>query len=400
LPTVPETVREMLAHIERLLGGRTSRHDEAAILAILHAATGSELSTLLCAIDLRRLVGDVDDRRLGPKNRTALLSLFGEDRLDELDVPARAALISALQAGRTDDLDERSIVKIVLGTRGAELTELKNALDAGADHRDLQQLVYSDIDDDDRRARVLAHIASEGAPEGTRSVKLLSDIDDTFYCNWVDQRYPKKTVYPGVRQLYLEIDRGPDQHSDRLGDVAFVTARPKDRPGVIERLTHRTLRAGGAHDPTILSGSFKNLIGNASIADKKLQNFVEYAALFPEYDFVFVGDSGQGDAMFGQRMRETRPERVRAVLIHDVVATSAAQRDRWAAVGVELFDTYIGAAVLSLERRLVHPDGCRRVVDAAMRDLEAIEFDDGQRADARRREHERDRARAEAALSA
>ncbi len=30
------------------------------------------------------------------------------------------------------------------------------------------------------------------------------------------------------------------------------------------------------------------------MALKKLQNFKEYAALYPEYSFVFIGDNGQG----------------------------------------------------------------------------------------------------------
>ncbi len=154
-----------------------------------------------------------------------------------------------------------------------------------------------------------------------REVKVLSDIDDTFYANWKDARYPKKTVYPGVLQFYAELDRGPGPVPGRAGDLTFVTARPGDRLGLVEDATIKALAERGQLTATVLAGSFTRLIGNRTIAEKKLENFLEYRRLYPEYDFVFVGDSGQGDIHFGQRMLELAPGVVRAVFIHDVVAT-------------------------------------------------------------------------------
>ena len=49
------------------------------------------------------------------------------------------------------------------------------------------------------------------------------------------------------------------------------------------------------------------------MAVKKLQNFELYQALYPEFDFIFVGDSGQGDVSLGTMLLEKFPDRVREV---------------------------------------------------------------------------------------
>jgi hypothetical protein len=381
----------------RLRRGHTNRHDEAYILHQLSEAPTGVLSAVLERLSLSRLFGEVDDRRfLGPDRLSALYALLCVERLDELPVPVRARIVDGASRGRTGSADERAIRDVFLGTRGEALSELKNAIDTGDDHHDLQQLVYGDIDDDDVRSEILDHIQAEAASVPRREVKVLSDIDDTFYCNWKDERFPKKTVYPGVRQLYIELDRGPHIEPGRMGDIAFVTARPRDRPGFVERLTHQTLRELGVADPTVLAGSFRALHSNEAIAKRKLRNFREYAALFPEYGFVFVGDSGQGDAGFGAAMREHDPERVRAILIHDVVDTPTETRRSWAARGVTFFDTYVGAGIEAHALGLIETRGVVRIAEAALDELAQIAFDDEGACAPRRAELERDVARARA----
>jgi hypothetical protein len=378
--------------IDRRLAGRTDRRDEAAIIELLRNAGDALLDRALTTLDLGRVLGDVDDRLLGPDHATTLLTLLTRERLSALGVEARARLVAALQRGRTPERDEAAIENILLGTSGAQLTALKNLLDSGSDHRDLQQLVHSDIDDDARRARILGHIASEAAQLDPHEVKVLSDIDDTFYANWKDRRYPKKTIYPGVRQLYRELDLGPDG-SGRIGDLAFVTARPRDRPGVVERATHGALRERGLEQATVLAGSFFHLLSNESIADKKLDNFRQYAELFPEYGFVFIGDSGQGDADFGARMLELEPERVRAILIHDVVQSADDIRDSWRGRGVRLFHSYAGAACEAFELGLIGGEGLKRVASSCREELAAVTFDEPEAGTAREAELQRDLSR-------
>ena len=376
-----DTTSDMLDEIRRLMSGHTDRNEEARIIEILKRADADQLNDLLQELDLSRLISDIDDRPFGPDNRTALLELLTQNRVNDLEAESRSAIMNALQKGHTGKLDERGIRNIFVNTKGAGLTELKNEIDAGGDYRDLQQLVFTDIDSSDIREEILDHIKHEGAAIGRLSaVKALSDIDDTFYANWKDERFPKQTVYPGVRQLYEELG----------GDLAFVTARPRDRPGVVEQATHEMLRSHGLDDVTVLAGCVSKLLTNASIAEKKLQNFVEYAQLYPEYGFVFIGDSGQGDAMFGKQMLVREPDRVKAVLIHDVVASDKATRRQWRDDGVILFDTYVGAAIEARTAELIDDDAVQRVIDAATRELDAIKFDSASQHYARRRDLDRD----------
>ncbi len=377
--------------IRTLLEGHTSRAEEAQILALLGEAAAAELDEVIAAIDVNLLFSGVDDRLVGPDHRTALRALLSETRLGDLKVPARAAIARALQRGRTCDADEQALVRILLETRGKDLTALKNALNEAGDHRDLQKLVWVDIDDAQRRHTLLAHFAREAVPTG--EVKVLSDIDDTLYENWKDTRYPPKTVYPGVVQFYAELDAGP-RGEGRLGDLTFVSARPTDPLGAVEALTHRTLRSHGIKVAAVLTGSVISARSNQAIAQKKLENFLQYQALYPEYGFVFVGDSGQGDVMFGEAMRERAADAVKAVFIHDVVATPQPRRDELAKKGVHLFDTYVGAAVTALELQLISREGLERVCEAAQEKLRAIPFADEAQKRARWDDLERDLARA------
>lgn len=376
------SAQELRQLVEQRLDGHTDRDDEAAILDALAQAAPAALEGALLEMDLAALIGDVDDRTFGPDHRTALFRLMFHERLDVQSPKLRARWVDALSRGHTDDLDERGIRSIVVGTRGAELTALKNAIDEGDDHRHLLHVVYSDVDDEVMRGEMLAHIQREAATLPRAGRKVLSDIDDTFYCNWTDERFPGKTVYPGVLSLYESLSTG--------GEVVFVTARPEDRTGYVEAATHRTLRARGVRSPVILAGSITKLHSHDAIADGKLDSFVRYAALYPEYDMLFLGDSGQGDAAFGAAMRERAPEQVCAVLIHDVLGVPSDERARWAERGVSFFDTYLGAARLAEGLGLLDRAAVRRVRAAAEAELDALTFETDTLRDARRAELARD----------
>lgn len=60
----------------------------------------------------------------------------------------------------------------------------------------------------------------------------------------------------------------------------------------------------------MLTGTWRNVLGNKNIAKKKFQNFQQYRVLFPEYGFIFNGDSGQGDALVGFMMLTRYPNSV------------------------------------------------------------------------------------------
>ncbi len=122
-PEVPSAL-PLLEEIRRRMGARTDRHDEWSILETLLGTTAEELDFLARRLDLRALLGDMDDRWIGPRNRTALLELLTADRLEHLGTRARAAVVAALQRGRTGAAAERSIRLVLVGTREREAEPL------------------------------------------------------------------------------------------------------------------------------------------------------------------------------------------------------------------------------------------------------------------------------------
>jgi hypothetical protein len=394
------TASPKLQTLRALMTGHTDRREEQQILQLFETATAAELNYLLTNVDVEALFSDVDDRLVGPDNLTALLELLCVKRAHELGLPMRAGIMFSLQKGPTPLLAERMIRALFLGLRGRELTEFKNLLDGRGNYRDLQQLVFTDVDDPAVRQDILDHIHREAATAPSGENKVLSDIDDTFICNWKDTRYPPKTVYPGVLQFYRELDRGPGVIPGREGDLTFVSARPMDPLGFIEDKTLETLRQHGVGPAVMLAGAFTHLIGNARIAEKKFDNFTRYAQLYPEYGFIFTGDSGQGDVSFGEQMLAAHPDSVRAIFIHDVVATPEPVRQVWRAQRIFFFDTYVGAAVEAYEVGVIARDGVARVARAAQEELEKIPFASEDQRRARREELTRDLQRAEALSAA
>jgi hypothetical protein len=385
---------QKLQTLRSLMTGHTDRREERRILDLLGEASATELNHLLLNVSLDALLSDLDDRVIGPDHRTELLEMLCVKRARELGLPVRAALVTALQKGRTHGLAERMLRALFLGLSGRELTEFKNLLDGRGNSHDLQQLLFHDIDDALLRQDILTHIQREAEIVPSGENKVLSDIDDTFLANWKDTRYPPKTVYPGVLQFYRELDRGPGPVPGREGDLTFVSARPQDPLGYIEDRTLATLREHGVPSAVMLSGAFTHLLGNARIAAMKLENFSRYVQLYPEYGFVFTGDSGQGDVLFGEQILSTWPEQVRAVFIHDVVATPESVRQSWRDKRVFFFDTYVGAAVEAFEVGVIARDGVARVVGAAREDLARVTFASEAQLSARVLELERDIQRA------
>lgn len=389
------------------MAGHTTRGEEKEILFLLEEAGADDLNTILDQVVLEDLFNDVDDHFWGPKNKTRLLDMLSRQRLPELKVSSRAGIVDGLQRGptvlseeeETDDglraggIEERAIGNIFLGTHGAQLTELKNAVNAGADHYDMHQLLNHDVDDQGIVSDMLAHFRNEASDPGDR-IKPLSDIDDTFYSSLKDERYPSGTVYPGVLAFYQELDRGPLEESpDPEGDLTFITARPEDRPGLIKDRAHRTLREHGVREAAVLAGSFTGLIDHERMAAKKFENFEQYAQVYPEYNFSWLGDSGQGDAILGQKMLEQYPDRVKGVFIHDVIGLPAERRAELQEQGIHVFDTYVGAALEAHRRGLISEPGLHRIAAAVQSELNEIEFDSPEQRAARQADLDADLAR-------
>jgi hypothetical protein len=396
---VDEDANRQLQTLRALMDGLTSASDERKILEILRDATPEDLNFLLSRVDLNALFADLDDRIIGPDHLTDTLRLLCVDRRDDLLPDVQARIVFAMQSGPTWTVRERFMRDLFLGHGGQALTAFKNLLNGHGTHHDLEKLVFDDIDDDGIRNEILDHFEREAATAPSGELKILSDIDDTLYARLKDDRYPSGTIYPGVLALYDELDVGPGPVPGEAGDLTFVTARPTDVLGLIENRTRDMLVRSGLDMHSVLTGSFLNLTSHSSMAEKKLGNFRRYLRLFPEYGFVFIGDSGQGDVMFGQQMLEAGRDAVKGVFIHDVVSTPASKRAHWREAGIVFFDTYAGAAAEAYRAGLISRDGLKRVMRATTDELAAVAFDSGTQQEARFADLERDIALAEDMLA-
>ena len=375
--------------LQALIAGRDGASESAAILDLIRGAGTADLNRMLADLHGPSLFTKLD-----PGRRAELTRLLGRQRLGELEAGPLAHVVHGLQSSRRTALRDEVLVEIVLSRRGTDLVRLKNLINTAEDHQDLEDLVWVDLHEPDRR-RVLAHIEREAVGLSIRDPKVLSDIDDTVFCKLHDRRWPRGLIYPGALALLDALDLGPKDEPFDLGDLTFVTARPADAWGLVENLSRTALRRAGVSRLSVLSGSLRALVSKEAMAVRKLENIDHYRRLFPEYQLVFIGDSGQGDVIVAETLVRTNPEATRLVMIHDVVESSQAVRDRQTAAGIVFFDTYVGAAAEAYARGLISARGLGQVAKEAVGGFERTRWDSVQQRDRMRGWFERDLARVE-----
>ena len=222
---------------------------------------------------------------------------------------------------------------------------------------------------------------------GLFGVKVLSDIEDTIRASFggphgVDQWYPRHSFYPGALKLcqFLDTTWQPDVPSCNL---VFLSSRFRLYKERIEEVDLQPLiplyKTEALHSfPTLLQGRFRtSLLGkmlqyvNATfihrrLADDRRHMCINYRRLYQEYDFIFMGDDGQGDLLAAQETVREEAQGVsqwRCALIHKVAAKrrrprrplvipeeadadlGSAWESTWRSQGLIYHDTYIGAAV-------------------------------------------------------
>lgn len=363
-----------------LISGFTGPDRERQVLTLLRSCSTHELNTLLNGVDMADLFDNLDNRLIGPDNQTALIQLLCHDRRPELTLANRAGLIYGMQAGFTTHEMQRAIRHIILAESGANLTTLKNIINTRKDEHDLEGLLWHDIDDRAIRQEILAHFAAEAAGVVRREARVISDIDDTVFCQLHDQRYPRGIVYPGILALLEALDAGPDDRPRSVGDLTFVTARPNDIFGIIESASRRALAGAGVATPSVIGGSFLAIHSGEVMAAQKLENIQHQIDLFPEYHIVFFGDSGQGDLLVAAGLWDDQAHHLKAVFIHDVRQLDAARRASYTRQQIHLVDTYVGAATIARNLGLISDTGWQRVAAEARQNVATIAWEsDAQR---------------------
>lgn len=314
----------------------------------------------------------------------------------------------------TDVTKELRMERLILSISIEDLKLFKFALEYDGDYKDMVEYIFHDIDNNEYQKRIIEHFRGAQRSIG---IKVLSDVDDTMYANLIDARYPKKTLYPGVLEFYDALKREPFA----LTSIPITTLSA--RPGLIifeERSLNGLVELSGYKlCPSGLSGEIvssfagtastlvRNKLGKYILGSEENQiglvkyaNFLSFAEVYPEYGYVFVGDSGQADALTARLMitedLDLPKETPRAIttFIHDIRqsvdderAASSSFNDLGSDVlvnktsatgrGVIVFRNYIEAAVIAhihsttLEN-LITLEGLARVTKSALEQFHKI----------------------------
>jgi hypothetical protein len=319
----------------------------------------------------------------------------------------------------TGERKEVRMERLLLSVAPEQLPAFKFPLEYDVDYKDFEEYVFHDIDAPDRRARILEHL--KRTPP-LRGVKVLTDVDDTMYANLVDARYPKKTLYPGVLEFYEAVKEEPFGELPAI-PITTLSARPNPIAGALEESSLHGLVEFTKQRlcPSGLSGAlFSSVHGTLQtlardklepLSDKidldqedaigrvKFTNFGNFSSVYPEYRYVFVGDSGQADALTaGLMVTKTSLEgtaRVVTTFIHDLrqaddnKAASASfralspdlvvGRTSPTGHGVIVFRNYIEAAVIAHRHSttlgdLITAEELARITGAALQAFQTIQF--------------------------
>jgi hypothetical protein len=358
--------------------------------------------------------------------RSALLQLLCVERAHDLTPRSRGLVLDALQRLRLSAhaRGEELAASVLCSTPAADLPLLKTLLDARGSAETLHKLVWRDMHSEAVRGAVLAHIdaaARSGAAPRWPALwnqhgaprRVLSDVDDTLLSSGgafpagVDARFPRRAVYPGavrfLEELQLDGEQARDGHwpDEWPGALVFLSARPRVYKDLAEqaslalfaslRASHG-MRCAPALLPGTLGSGIEMVFGSCdALARQKAATFVEYARLFPESRFVFVGDNGQGDVLAGAAVAAQLGARVEGLFFHLVQPLEAtpgyspAALAQWRQLGAVFFKTYVGAATAAARRGLLCAAALRRVALAAHAEMQALRF---RRAEAREQARE------------
>ncbi len=353
---------------------------------------------------------------LDKRIRSAGLSLADKIEVFKRLAPrAEDSLLGAI----TGERKELRMERLLLSVPPEDLPLFKFALEYDGDYKDLVEYIFHDIDNEEYQARIIEHFQTSPQRIG---IKVLTDVDDTMYANLVDERYPKKTLYPGVLEFYDSLQKEPF----KLGvtPITTLSARPNPIGGKLEEASLKSLVQFTRMRlcPSALSGALVSstagtiqTLGRAhldflsdeiphgqedKIGKVKFENFSKFSKVYPEYRYVFVGDSGQADPLTAQLMVTSGStegvSRVVTTFIHDLRPSEDDDRPASPTFrslppnvligkrsatgrGVIVFRNYIDAAIVAhmhsatLEN-LVTAEGLARITMAALREFQAIDF--------------------------
>ena len=207
---------------------------------------------------------------------------------------------------------------------------------------------------------------------------ILTDIDDTLYpaketlsgsdCSW-----KKGNEYPGIVKFYQLIYNSNHYKSlDRIFKYSTIlSATPNCHIPAIgdkrkERIMDKTISKILGEYYSFLHGKdsliesimdicypskFSYTLGSVnsphpiSIANTKLIRYNFYSMIFPEYQFCFIGDNGQGDMLVGEHIIKSNIDNI--ACIHNILENNTRRYDK-----TKIQDIYNNKSIQNIEIRL------------------------------------------------
>lgn len=243
---------------------------------------------------------------------------------------------------------------------------------------DLRELIFNRDGTTTRQGEALlatfqAIASAYNAAEIPKLYHVLTDIDDTLYANrgvksciaGSDMSWPEHIAYPGVKEMHRQL------HS--LQKSTHYSTVISAAPGAVKtkKLNSQELKdILGGTDFSFIQGmeGKREILRNVpsiiltsayrgdnpdgafyrAIADTKYARFQQYARIFPERQYIWIGDNGQGDEVAGKRMLDQRDVMV-TVCIHIVRPAAESARDP----RIIYFNTYGELATKLFDREIL-----------------------------------------------
>ena len=172
------------------------------------------------------------------------------------------------------------------------------------------------------REDILNHIESVNINNSNKSKKIhiISDIDDTIFpsnTGGTDKSFISYELYPGIIDLF-NIFKKESKY------ITFLSARPEifNNNKNLINIPYNLLN-GNYY--TFLDGSkglinqslygYDNVNNYTNIANKKIESYLNYQKIYPEYKFIFFGDLGQGDIIVAKELLKNN---TLIVVLHDI----------------------------------------------------------------------------------
>lgn len=269
----------------------------------------------------------------------ALLLDDGNLYLKKSELEAAARELTQAPAGPALAFSE-SVLTRVMSSFG--ITD-RDALLAVATRHDADGNRYLKTSELEAAAKALTGRAAE--------LGIISDIDKTVLPP-SSNGAPLKDPYPGVATLFRILESRLD-HSGAPGDMHYVTARDPDSAAVVPPwLDLHRLPAG----PILTGTSPLPWIAE----DEKVRDIEKIFEATGDQKFVLFGDTNHRDPEVYARIRTAYPDRVLAVVLHNVKSSDAART-----AGMHVVDNYAIAAAKLLKDGILDETAARAVMDAA-----------------------------------